>query len=438
MPTDLLRPPPRAIVSAARSSITDLWRPVATGAYRDLRRPRTRSAPAAVPRTTFDPTRPENIANPYPEFERIREHPVVVNERLGVWMLGRYHDVQAGARDNQAFSSRDGIVIRSFVASNVLLVDPPDHTRLRHVVSPMFNKRAVERFTSDIRELAADGVSALRRGGVVDMVPALAIPLPINVIATILGIPRGQWTAFRAVSENFAQIFGPKSVSGMVRLLGSSLQAYVRIRSYIDAELKRRAAEPADDLLSRLQEGLATGELTEHEAFFYALVLLIAGNETTTNLLGMLLIRLAKDPELFAELQADRSLLRGAVEETARWGSPVQWVTRTVTAPYEIEGTVIPPGAKAMFLYASANRDPRKFPDPDRLDIHRDTTGHLAFGHGVHFCLGAHLARIEVITAVDHLLDEVDGLELAGPVRWGTTPSLQGPVSVPVRARSRR
>jgi cytochrome P450 len=317
------------------------------------------------------------------------------------------------------------------------VVDPPDHTRLRHVASSMFTKRSVGRFTDDIRELAADGVSALRRGDVVDMVPALAVPLPINVIASILGIPRGQWPAFRAVSENFAQVFGPKSVSDMVRLLGSNLQAYVRIRSYLDAELRRRSAEPADDLLTRLQQGLTTGELTEHEAFYYALVLLIAGNETTTNLLGMLLIRLAMDPDLFASLKADRGLLRPAVEEAARWGSPVQWVTRTVTAPYEIDGTVIPPGAKAMLLYASANRDPRKFPDPDVLDIHRDTTGHLAFGHGVHFCLGAHLARIEVITALDQLLDEVDGLELAGPTRWGTTPSLQGPVSVPVRIRRR-
>jgi cytochrome P450 len=112
-------------------------------------------------------------------------------------------------------------------------------------------------------------------------------------------------------------------------------------------------------------------------------------------------------------------------------------VTRTVTSPYEIDDTVIPKGAKALLLYGSANRDPRKFEDPDRFDIHRNVTGHLAFGHGVHFCLGAHLARLEVATAVDHLLDEVDGLELAGPVRWGTTPSLRGPVSVPLRIRRR-
>ena len=171
------------------------------------------------------------------------------------------------------------------------------------------------------------------------------------------------------------------------------------------------------------------------ESFLYSLILLVAGNETTTNLLGMLLMHLARDPELFEELKADRTLVPRAVEETARWGSPVQWVTRVATAPYEVGGTVIPAGGKVVLFYASANRDPRKFSDPDRLDIHRDTTGHLAFGHGLHFCLGAHLARLETITAVNHLLDEVDGLELAGPVRWGTTPSLQGPASLPVRIR---
>jgi cytochrome P450 len=437
MPTDLRRPPPRALVSAARSSITDLWRPVATGAYRDLRRPRTRSAPAAVPRSTFDPTRPDSIANPYPDFERIREHPVVVNERLGVWMLGRHHDVHTAVRDSLTFSSRDGIVLRSFVASTVLFSDPPDHTRLRHVAAPVFTKKAVQNFTADIQQLAAEGIAALNTGEVVDMVPALTIPMPINVIARILGIPRDQWPAFRAVSDRFAQAFGPRSVQEMVRMISASLHGYVQMRSYIDTEIRRRANQPADDLLSRLHAALASGELNDHEVFLYSLILLVAGNETTTNLLGMLLVRLAQDPDLFAELKADRSLLRGAVEETARWGSPVQWVTRTVTSPYEIDDTVIPKGAKALLLYGSANRDPRKFEDPDRFDIHRNVTGHLAFGHGVHFCLGAHLARLEVATAVDHLLDEVDGLELAGPVRWGTTPSLRGPVSVPLRIRRR-
>lgn len=437
MTTDLLRPPPRALVSAARSSVADIWRPVATGGYRDLRRARSRSAPPAVPRTAFDPTLARHIADPYPELARIREHPVVVNERLGVWMLGRYDDVHSAVRANDKLSSRDGIMLRSFVANMVVFTDPPDHTRLRHIVAPLFSKRAVQTWTADIHALAHDAIAGLNAGNVVDMVPALTIPMPINVIARIMGIPREQWPGFRAVSEKFAQIFSPRSLPEIVRLMGSAMQAYLRLRSFSDAEIRRRATQPADDLLTRLQAAMASGELSDHEAFLYVLVLLVAGNETTTNLLGMLLTRMAQDPELFAELQADRSLLPAAVEETARWGSPVQWVTRTATTDYAIGDTVIPKGARALLFYASANRDPARFGEPDRFDIHRNTTGHLAFGHGLHFCLGAHLARLEAVTAVDCLLDEVDALELAGPVRWSTTPSLRGPISVPLRLSRR-
>ncbi len=422
-------------MSAARSSVAGILRPVATGAYRDLRRPRASSAPASVPRISLDPTLAPHIANPYPDYERLREHPVVINERLGVWMIGRYDDVHTAVRDNVVFSSKNGVMLRSFVSSVVLLADPPEHTRLRRITAPTFNKRAVQTFTTDIRDLAAESIAKLTNGDVVDLVAGLTIPMPINVIARILGIPHDQWPAFRAVSEKFAQMFAPRSMPEVARFVGSIVQAYVQMRSFVDAEMRRRAGEPADDLLSVLRSATATGELTDAEAFMYALILLVAGNETTTNLLGMLLVRLAEDPELFAQLKADRSLLPAAVEETARWGSPVQWVTRTLTAAHRVGDTLIPQGAKAVLFYASANRDPARFADPDRFDIHRDTTGHLAFGHGLHFCLGAHLARLETITAVDCLLDEIDGLELAGPVRWGTTPSLQGPVSVPLRVR---
>ncbi len=361
----------------------------------------------------------------------------MVNERLGVWMIGRYDDVHTAVRDNVTFSSKDGVMLRSFVSSIVLLADPPEHTRLRRITAPMFSKRAVATFTTDIRELAAASIAKLTNGDVVDLVGTLTIPMPINVIARILGVPQDQWPAFRAVSDKFAQMFAPRSVPEVARLMASIVPAYVQMHSFVGAEMRRRDGEPADDLLSRLRAATAAGELTDEEAFMYALVLLVAGNETTTNLLGMLLVRLAQDRELFAELKADRGLLPAAVEETARWGSPVQWVTRTTTGPYRVGDTIIPQGAKTVLFYASANRDPAKFADPNRFDIHREATGHLAFGHGLHFCLGAHLARLETLTAVDSLLDEVEGLELAGPVRWGTTPSLQGPAAVPVRVRRR-
>lgn len=352
-------------------------------------------------------------------------------------MLGRYDDVHAAARNSDVLSSRDGIMLRSFAASAVLLADPPEHTRLRHIAAPVFTKRAVKTLTSDIERMADESIAALQDGGTVDLVSALTIPMPINVIATILGIPREQWAGFRAVSEQIVQAFAPRTLPEVARMVAGMLSSYVQLRTFITAEMDRRATAPADDLLTRLHQARVSGELTDNEAFFYATILLVAGNETTTNLLGMLLMRMAQDQDLFDELKADRSLIPHAIEETARWGSPVQWVTRVATAPYEVGGTVIPTGGKVVLFYASANRDPHKFTEPDRFDIHRDTTGHLAFGHGLHFCLGAHLARLETITAVNHVLDQVDGLELAGPVRWGTSPSLQGPASLPMRIRRR-
>ena len=281
MATDLIRSTP-AVLAAARGSVTDLLKPAATGAYRDLRRPKSRTALAAVPRTTFDPTLPENIANPYPALAQLREHPVVVNEELGVWMLGRYDDVHAAARDNTTFSSTDGILLRSFGASAVLFAQPPDHTRLRRVAAPMFNKRAVGDLTSDIRELAAAGIAPLRTGQAVDLVTSLTIPMPINVIAKMLGIPPHQWSDFRSMSEHFAGIFGPRTTAEIVRVLGTGLPAYARFRVLIAAEMNRRAAEPTGDLLTRLQCARAAGELSETEAFVYAFLLLVAGNETTT------------------------------------------------------------------------------------------------------------------------------------------------------------
>jgi cytochrome P450 len=435
MANDLMRPPPRAALSAVRGTVADLVTPALAGVWQDLRRPRARSASAAVPRTSFDPRRPENIADPHAALARLREHPVVVNEDLDVWMMSRHRDVHAATRDNETFTSREGVVLRSFALKTVVFVDPPDHTRLRKIAVPLFTKRAVRDLERDIAELAADGIAPLRSGEVVDMVRSLTIPLPINVIAAMLGIPRDQWPGFRAVSEQFSGILGPSTAAEMIGLMGSAVPAYVRFRSFIEAEMRSRAVEPAQDLITRFQQAEAAGELSDSEAFIYALLLLIAGNETTTSLLGILLMKLAQEPRLFAELKADRSLVPGAVEEALRWGSPIQWVTRTLTTDHEIGGAVIPQGGRVMLFYSGANRDPARFDDPDRFDVRRDTSGHVAFGHGLHFCLGAHLARLEAITAVNRLLGEADGLELAGPVSWSTTPSLSGPVSLPIRIR---
>lgn len=437
MPVDVaFKPSTRALISAARKSAPEIGRSIAIGMYRDARRPRSGSAPASVPRTTFDPTLPDTIANPYPDLERIREHPVVANERLGVWMIGRYDDVHAAVRENSALSSKDGIGLQAVVTSVVATAEPPDHTRLRRIAAPLLTKRSVQIQTSDIRDLTCAALAPMKAGAAVDTVPELTIPMPIAVIARILGVPPSERVKFKEVSDIVtSSLFSAGGVAEGLRRLPRTLQSFLWLRSFLDAEICRRAHAPADDLINQFQLAIESGDLDDQEAFLYTAMLLVAGNETTTNLLGMLLLKLAEDHELFLELQADRSLIPGAVEEMLRWGAPVQWVTRVAAAPYAIGDTVIPIGGKVMLLNASANRDPAKFADPDRFDIRRNTSGHLGFGYGLHFCLGAHLARLETITAINYLLDEVDGLELAGPVRWGKNPSLQGPVSVPLRIR---
>lgn len=432
---NLAHPPALALTSSMWATIPELIRPLVLGAGRDLRRPRARRASASVPRTDFDPTLPDNIANPHPHFAQLRQHPVVVNERLNSWMLARYRDVQAAARESTVLSSANGIFLRSTPITSMITTDPPLHDQMRRVLQPAFSRTRVAVWTDVARSLADEGISRLKRGEVVDMVPALTIPLPISVIAHILGVPSDEWPAFRAISDRFAEIFSPRTAAEVAQMFGGALKAYVQYRSYIVAELRHRVGNDPTEILDELSAQVQRGEITEPQAFFNMVLLLVAGNETTTNLMGMLLMQLAKDPELFEELRADRSLLPAAIEETTRWGSPVQWVARVATEPYPIGDTVIPQGGRVVLFWGSANRDPEKYPDPDRFDIHRSTAGHLGFGHGIHFCLGAHLARLEVMTAINHLLDEVDGLELAGPVRWATTPSLQGPASLPIRVR---
>lgn len=421
------------------SSVVDTMRQtvrmVTQGTYRDLRRPRTRRATASVPRTTFDPTAADAVADPFPAMQRLRESPVHVNEKLNVWMLARHEDVVAATRAHDTLSSASGILMRSAPMQTVVTTDNPDHDRLRRLTSPSFTPAAIRRLESTLRDFATPCVESLCRGEVVDLVPALTVPLPVSAIAAMLGVDRSRWQDFRLWSHDVTSLFGARASADLAVIMGKSLPGILSLRKLIVDELRLRGDDHDDDILNRLKSALATGDMTILEALSAAMVLLVAGNETTTNLLGILLIQLARDRQLFEELSADRGLIPGAVEEALRWGSPVQWVARTALQPYRVGETVIPARSRVVLFYAGANRDPRRFENPDRFDPARKPLGHIAFGHGSHFCMGAHLARLEVTVALNALFDRVQSLELAGPVTWTTTPSLSGPTSLPVRAR---
>lgn len=416
------------------STVRDFGVMVGQGAVRDLRRARVGSVAKSVPRTTFDPTATDTIRNPFPALARLREHPVHVNEKLNVWMLARHEDVTAGARAHDVLSSSSGVLLRSTVIPSVVSTDEPDHARLRRVLAPYFTPSAMRRLEGSLAQFVDPSVDALARGDVVDMVPGLTVPLPVSAIALLLGVDRSRWRDFRVWSNGVTALFGASSLTEVTLTIGHALPGILSMRGLILDELRRRRHEDHNDVLGGISKALAAHEITPLEAVSAALIVLVAGNETTTNLLGILLLQLASDPELYARLRDNRDMIPAAVEETLRWGSPVQWVTRTTLTPYEVASTVIPARSRVVLFYAGANRDPRRFADPDRFDVKRKPVGHNGFGHGSHFCMGAHLARLEVVVALNGIFDRIAGLELAGPVKWTSTPSLSGPTSLPMRA----
>ncbi|MFI5506286.1 cytochrome P450 [Mycobacterium sp. NPDC051804] len=419
----------RTITEAVRDSSSMIGR----GVLQDLRRTNVRRARAYVPRTNFDPTHPDVIADPFPQLARLRENRVAVNERLNVWMLSRYDDVVAAARDHNTLSSASGILLRSMPMPGVVSTDEPDHTRLRRIAAPSFTPAAVRRLEDTLSDISKRGVETLLSGATVDAVAALTVPLPVAAIAVILGVDEARRGEFQRYSDDFRSVFAVSSLSGMTRSTARALPGMLAMRGLILDELARRTTTPTDDVFGRIRTALDGGEMSMLEAMTAAMILLVAGSETTTNLLGILLMQLARDPALYDRLRDDRDLIGAATEEALRWGCPVQWVGRTAQAPYRVGDVVIPPRSRVVLFYASANHDPERFSRPEEFDIDRGGAGHVTFGHGAHFCMGAHLARMEVRIALNQILDAAERIELAGPVTWTTTPSLSGPTSVPIR-----
>ncbi|MFN8226883.1 MAG: cytochrome P450 [Mycobacterium sp.] len=420
-------------VANVPATARSLTRMIAGGAYEELRRPPVRRVPDSVPRTSFDPTLPGVIADPHPHLARLREERVHVNEKLNIWMLARYNDVTAAAGAHDELSSASGILMRAAPMQTVVTTDNPDHDRLRRAIAPAFTPAAIRRLEERLGEFVTPGLDALAAGDVVDMVQALTVPLPVSAIAVLLGVDRSRWQDFREWSNDVTTLFGVRTPADLTLVTGRALPNILALRNLIDGEMRTRTDE-SDDILALLRRARTERLMSPVEALSAAMLLLVAGNETTTNLLGSILIALAADPDLYTRLRDDRTLIPRAVEEGLRWGSPVQWVARTALAPYAVGDTVIPAKSRVVLFYAGANRDPARFNNPADFDIDRKALGHCGFGHGAHFCMGAHLARLEVKVALNALFDRFSRLEVAGPVRWTTTPSLSGPTGLPMRA----
>jgi cytochrome P450 len=377
--------------------------------------------------------------DPHPVYARLRERGPVHRVRLPepdqhheTWLVVGYEEARTALADPRLAkdASKIGMLFldEELIGKYLLGTDPPQHTRLRALVSRAFTMRRVEELRPRIEEITHGLLDAMLPHGRADLVESFAYPLPITVICELLGVPEMDRTAFRAMST---EAVAPTSAE-------SEHDAFVRLAAYLTELIEdKRCAGPSGDLLSDLIRTTAEDgdRLSVNELRGMAFVLLIAGHETTVNLISSGVLALLTHPDQLAALRADPSLVDGAVEEALRYEGPVENATfRFAAEPLEIGGTKIDRGDAVMIGLTAADRDTRRYADPDRFDVRRDTRGHLAFGHGVHYCLGAPLARLEARTAIRALLERAPGLALDGPPGdWLPGMLMRGVRSLPVR-----
>jgi cytochrome P450 len=376
--------------------------------------------------------------DPYPLYARLRaEAPVARNDTLGLWMLSRHADVVAVSRDPETFCSSRGIMtfeIGSTYATppTMMHTDPPDHTRYRTLVQPGFRPSYMRALEPGIRRRARALVDRLEPGVPVDVVADLAVPLPLQVISDLLGVPEEEWPTFFRWSE--AAIPGATDwpEEERARLSGDMV-------TYLLAAAADRRESPRDDIISELAAAEVDGDrLTDAELGMFLVQLLVAGNETTRNMMSGGLVGFASTPGAWeglvgrAEAGANRALPL-AVEEMLRWTTPVVAFMRTTTREVELSGRTLDAGDPVLMLYASANRDETVFgPTAPVFDAERDPNPHVAFGFGAHFCIGAVLARVEGRILLEELLARFGTIEPAGEVVRTASPIIAGVKSAPV------
>lgn len=377
---------------------------------------------------TFRPWSTAIKADPYPFYARLRaEAPVWFHENLGVWTIARHRDVEDALRDWETFSSASGITVGGFAGLKpmIILMDPPRHNELRRLLSRAFTPRRVAVLEERMRAVAADLLGPIARSGGGDLVAQFARPYPATVIAELLGVDPGDRDAFCRWSD-------------AIMLSGSDAAqleaAYGNLFEYFETAVTRRRRQPGEDLVSVLLRGESgEGGLNEDELLGFCALLLIAGHETMTNFLSLAALTLDRLPGLRRELLDNPSLVSAAVEELLRFEPPVHGLARTVTVDVEFAGQTIPQGNMVLLLLGSANRDPDAFEDPDRFDLARVAGDNAAFGFGVHYCMGAGLARLEARVGLEELLRRMPQFAVrADRIRWRTAIPTRGPVDLPV------
>jgi cytochrome P450 len=378
------------------------------------------SSPIASSNPPFNPFDPEFRANPYPSYPALLDGaPRSVNLFVPTTLVARYDHVLEVLHDPARFSTRRPEMpmrqrLDPFGAPTVLLSDPPVHTRLRKLVSKAFTPRRIHELEPRIRSITSALLDRVARKGSFEVMADLANPLPVIVIAEMLGVSAGDHEQFKRWSNAMISSFRPDAIGEVAE---EAIAAKDALRAYFAAEIEKRRAAPSDDLVGALVAARdETGALSEGELLAFVVLLLLAGNETTTNLIGNGLLTLCRYPEQFERLRQDRELLSTAIEEMLRFDPPVQMTVRMAEQDTSIGGTAVARNSLTFVLLAAANRDPRQFPNPERFDIARTPNEHVAFGEGIHFCLGAPLARLEGAIAIGSVLERFPKLRLVDPV----------------------
>jgi len=388
---------------------------------------------------------------PYPYYESLRSHdPAHQLEGEDVFLITRHADCEAVLAQPDVFSSKAGPGLRQSdlmgaagtgpdaqyrVVRTLLTNDPPSHTRFRRLVSGAFSARRIAALEPEIRAVASDLIDAFPSSGEIDYVRDFAQPLPLVVIADFLGVPRADLDIFRKWSDDAAEVLGGTLTQERARECHDSLQ---ELLGYFDQRITERRKNPTDDFLSVLIQARDREEqpLRANEILAIAYVTLVAGNETTVNLLSGLMLLLLRNPGQLARLRADRALVPAAVEEALRLEAPVQGMVRVARADSEVAGTPIPKGSRLLVVAGAAGRDGEVFSGPDDFDLGRSNLrAHLAFGKGIHHCLGAALSRLEGTVALEQLLDRLAVIE---PVpsfapRYADNAVLRSLLTLPVR-----
>jgi cytochrome P450 len=362
----------------------------------------------------FDPTDPRVVRDPYPVYAAMRaECPVGHGSRFGGFhVLSRFADVCEAAHDTGVFSSASGVTVPDFgnpLAAIPLEVDPPEHTRWRHLIQAWFSPQSAGLLEPDIRNIVNAQIDRFIDQGATDLAQELAVPVPPLVIGRMLGLPEQDWPYYRKLSETML-------AAAAVEDSQVNAEQALQLFSYLFELLEDRKDNPRDDLLTRIVQLTYEGrELTEEELLGITFLLAVAGHETTVGGIGMLLTRLAERPEIQSALRDDSALQFSAIEESLRFDPPIQYFSRTVTGDTALGGTSLREGAKVLLSWASANRDADAFDDPDAFRYDRPNNRHIAFGSGPHRCVGAHLARLELRVVLEEVLRRLPTFRLADP-----------------------